>query len=224
MRGNRVTCPRSRSQGTVDRRQRLRMRPTLMALEDRRLLSTIVVNNSTDTPVAGQIDLRQAITVANTNGGNETITFDSTVFKAPQTIALNPTLGQLELSDTTGTEAIVGPKKGVTVDAGGASRVFQIDGGVTASMSGLTISGGTTTGNGGGLYNDGGNVTLTNCAVSGNSATTPASSLGGGLFSLYGTTTLTNCTVSGNSSGRNGGGLYSLHGTATLTNCTVSNN
>ena len=40
-----------------------------MALEDRRLLSTIVVNNPTDTPVTGEIDLRQAIVQANTNGG-----------------------------------------------------------------------------------------------------------------------------------------------------------
>ena len=64
------------------------MRPTLLALEDRRLLSTIVVNNPTDTPVAGQIDLRQAIAQANTNGGDETITFDKTVFKTPQTITL----------------------------------------------------------------------------------------------------------------------------------------
>src|SRR6516164_5731912 len=200
MRRNRVGDPRSRRPGAVERRQRRRMRPTLMALEDRRLLSTIVVNNPTDTPVVGQIDLRQAIALANTNGGNETITFDSTVFKAPQTITLNPTLGQLELSDTTGTEAIVGPGKGVTVDAGGASRVFQIDGAVTASMSGLTISGGTTTGNGGGLYNDGGNATLTNCTVSGNSA----GRNGGGLYSAYSTATLTNCTVSGNTAGRNG--------------------
>jgi len=40
-----------------------------MALEDRRLLSTIVVNNPTDTPVTGEIDLRQAIVQANSNGG-----------------------------------------------------------------------------------------------------------------------------------------------------------
>ena len=40
-----------------------------MALEDRRLLSTIVVNNPTDTPAVGQTDLRQAIVQANTNGG-----------------------------------------------------------------------------------------------------------------------------------------------------------
>src|SRR6516162_7478185 len=142
MRRNRANDPRSRRPGTVERRQRRRLRPTLMPLEERTLLSTIVVNNPTDAPVVGQIDLRQAIALANTNGGNETITFDKTVFKTPQTITLNPTLGQLELSDTTGTETIVGPTKGVTVNAGGASRVFQVDAGVTASISGLTISGG----------------------------------------------------------------------------------
>jgi hypothetical protein len=33
--------------GTVEARKRRRLRPTLIALEDRRLLSTIVVNNPT---------------------------------------------------------------------------------------------------------------------------------------------------------------------------------
>ena len=90
------------------------------------------------------------------------------MFKTPQTITLTGT--QLELSDTTGTETITGPKAGVTVSGGGLSRVFQVDAGVTASISGLTITGGKTAGNGGGLYNDGGTATLTNCTVSGNSA------------------------------------------------------
>src|SRR5271169_6111209 len=107
--------------GTVAgwQRQRWRMRPTLIALEDRRLLSTIVVNNPTDMPVAGQTDLRQAIVLANTTGGDQTIVFDSTVFKTPQTITLAGT--QLELGDTTGTETITGPKAGVTVSGNNAS-------------------------------------------------------------------------------------------------------
>src|SRR5271166_4797498 len=139
---------RSGWRGTVAgrQRQRWRMRPTLMALEDRRLLSTIVVNNPTDTPVAGQTDLRQAIVQANTTGGDETIVFDKTVFKTPQTITLAGT--QLELNDTTGTETITGPNAGVTVNAGGLSRVFQVDSGVTASISGMTITDGNTDGNG----------------------------------------------------------------------------
>ena len=78
---NVMRVERRGGQGTVQRRQRWRMRPTLLALEERSLLSTIVVNNPTDTPVIGQIDLRQAIVQANTNGGTETITFNKTVFK-----------------------------------------------------------------------------------------------------------------------------------------------
>ena len=88
------------------------------------------------------------------------------MFKTPQTITL--TGGQLELSDTTGTETITGPTAGVTVNAGGLSRVFQVDADVTASISGLTISGGSA-GAGGGLYNAG-TATLTNCTINDNEA------------------------------------------------------
>ncbi len=121
---------------------RRRLRPTVMALEGRTLLSTtIVVNNPTDTPVAGQIDLRQAIGQANSDGGGDTIQFDSTVFSTPQTITL--TSGQLELTGTTAPTTITGPGANLlSVSGGGSSRVFQIDSGVTASISGLTITDG----------------------------------------------------------------------------------
>ena len=114
------------------------MRPTVLALEDRRLLSTFTVTSTLDNGSAGT--LRWAVGQANSAGGAETITFDKTVFKTPQTITLTGT--QLELTDTTGTETITGPKVGVTVSGGEHSRVFQVDGGVTASISGLTITGG----------------------------------------------------------------------------------
>src|SRR5271165_6847877 len=156
MNHNEVRDQRSGGRGTVEARKQRRMRPTLVALEDRTLLSTIVVNNPTDTPVIGETDLRQAIVQANSNGGAETIAFDKKVFKKPQTINLIG--GQLELSDKTGTETITGPKAGVTVSGGGASRVFLVDGGVTASISGITITGGQAGnyGSGGGLFNTGG--------------------------------------------------------------------
>jgi hypothetical protein len=72
---------RSGARGTIAarKRRRWRMQPELLPLEDRKLLSTIVVNNPTDTPVSGQIDLRQAIVQANTNGGTETITSSSQI-------------------------------------------------------------------------------------------------------------------------------------------------
>ena len=69
-----------------------------------------VVNNPTDTPIAGETDLRQAIVQANTTAGANTITFDTTVFNTPQTITL--TGSQLELSDTTGTRDDHGPGGG----------------------------------------------------------------------------------------------------------------
>jgi parallel beta-helix repeat protein len=183
-------------------------------LEDRRLLSTWTVTSTLDDGSTGT--LRWAISQANAAGGAETINFSPTVFSAPQTITLGGT--QLELSNTTGTETITGPAAGVTISGNKKSRVFQVDSGVTAALSGLTIAAGSATGAGGGLYNLG-TTTLTNCTVGGNSAVN-----GGGVGTgSSGATTLTNCTVSGNSSNTVGGGVDNS-GTTTLTNCTVSGN
>ena len=146
----------------TNRRGPRRVRLGLEALEDRRVPSTFTVNNLLDDGSVGS--LRWAVGQANSSLGDNTINFDKTVFKTPQTITLSGS--QLELTDTTGTETITGPAVGVTLSGNNASRVFQIDGGVTSSISGLTISGGKTTGNGGGLTNYGGTLTLTNCTVS----------------------------------------------------------
>ena len=155
------------------------------------------------------------------------------MFETPQTITLTP--GQLELSDTTGTETIAGPTTGVTVDADGNSRVFQVDGGVTASISGMTITGGNAGYNsyGGGLANYG-TASLTNCTVSGNTANGFSGfsfNSGGGVENYGGATlTMTGCTVSGNSAaaayfgGSGYGGGVDNGGTATLANCTISKN
>ena len=186
-----------------------------------RWVPSIVVNNPTDTPVSGETDLRQAIAQANATTGGDAITFDSTVFSTPQTITLGGT--QLELSNTTGPETITGPAAGVTVSGGGQSRVFQVDGGVTASISGLTITGGRTAGNGGGLINYGGTLTLTDCTVTGNSPPNNVVNRSGGGVYNDGALTLTNCTISGNSASE-GGGLDNNQGTVTLTNTTVSGN
>ena len=115
-----------------------RVRPALEGLEDRWVPSTFTVVNTLDDGSTGS--LRRAVGQANTQAGADTITFDSTVFGTAQTITLAGT--QLELSDTTGTETITGPAAGVTVSGGGRSRVFQVDKNVTASISGLTITGG----------------------------------------------------------------------------------
>ena len=173
----------------------------------------------------GVLDLSGAIGLANITPGAATISFAPTIFAGHQTITLSA--GQLELSNTTGTETITGPAAGVTVSANGLSRVFQVDAGVTASITGLTITGGNSSGGGGGVLNYG-TLSLTNCTVSGNSA---SGGNGGGVANDTGAKlTMTNCTVSGNSATFGsfgptgyGGGVYN-EGTATLTHCTVSGN
>jgi hypothetical protein len=163
---------------------------------------------------AREFDLRGAIDVADLLGGSQAITFSPTVFATPQTITL--TAGHLELS--AGTVTITGPAAGVTLDAGGQSGVFLVDGGVTASLSGLTLTGGSTSTPGGGLE-DLGTATLTDCKISGNSA-----GLFGGGMAVYpgATATLTGCTISGNSAPY-GGGMITA-GTTTLTDCKISGN
>ena len=145
---------------------RRRRRPVLEVLEGRVLLSTFTVNSLGDAGSGSgdSGDLRYCINQANANNQANTIVFDSTVFSTPQTITLIGS--QLELEDTGGTQTITGPAAGVTISGGRDSRVFQVDPGVTASISGLTISGGSTSsGYGGGLANYG-TATLTGCTLS----------------------------------------------------------
>ena len=143
------------------------------------------------------MSLRQAVNLANALDAAETITFSSTVFASTQTITL--TSGQLVLNDTGGTQTITGPAAGVTVSGGGASRVFLVYPDVTASISGLTITMGSVSVSGGGLYT-GGTLTLTDCTVSGNTA----GAYGGAVLNI-GTVTLTDCTISGNHATDSGG-------------------
>ncbi len=203
------------------------MRPSVMALEGRTLLSTIVVNNPTDIPVTGQTDLRQAIAQANSDGGGDTIVFSS-LFNSPHTITL--TGGALELSGTTAGITITGPGANLlSVSGNQSSRVFLVDANVNASISGLTITDGNAgqDSNGGGLYNLG-TLSLTDCSVSGNQASSgdedSSFGFGGGLRNERGTLSMTDCTVDGNTAWYGGGGLDNYLGTATLTNCTISGN
>ena len=204
----------------------------------KRASATIVVNNPTDTPIAGEIDLRQAIVLANGSQGPDTITVSM-----PQVITL--TGGPLELTDSA-TTTIIGPCANLlSISGNNASPVFVIDAGALAAISGLTnsavsvismpsggvgvsnagtlsltgvaVSGNSAAGNGGGLYNSG-TATLTDVTVSGNSA----GGNGGGIFNS-GTLSLISTTISDNSATGAGGGLYNL-GTATLTSTTVSGN
>ncbi|MHC4105964.1 MAG: right-handed parallel beta-helix repeat-containing protein, partial [Planctomycetota bacterium] len=85
-------------------------------------------------------------------------------------------------------------------------------------LSGFTITGGTGSIRGGGIYTSYSDIAITNCAFVGNSA-----NQGGGIYNNNSSLTVTNCTFSGNLA-LDGGGMYSSGTPPTVTNCTFSAN
>jgi hypothetical protein len=90
-----------------------------------------------------------------------------------------------------------------------------------AVLDGFTLTAGNANGSGtdrygGGMYNDSGSPTLTNCTFTGNSA----NYYGGGMYNCGGSNpAVTNCTFSGNSANY-GGGMYNCGDSSpTLSNC-----
>ena len=174
--------------------------------------STITVTNTND---SGSGSLRQALRVANDG--------DTISFAVTGTIAL--TSGGLPVNKSL---TISGPGKDqLSIDGNQASLVFGIFPDKTATISGLSIRNGQT-----GIWNERGMLTISNCAVSGNSEVglgndgtltvsncVVSGNSSGGIFSRYRVLTVVHCDVSGNSYG-----IYSDHSEASVTNCIVSSN
>ncbi|HEV3310121.1 MAG TPA: right-handed parallel beta-helix repeat-containing protein, partial [Chloroflexota bacterium] len=232
MNRNELTSDRVRARGTVVARTR-RLRPSILALEGRTLLSTFTVTSTDDSAPAGNPTtgtLRWAVEQADANDQSDTIGFSS-LFNTPQTIMLDG--GTLQLTDTAKT-TFTGPGANLlTVNGSGGAggTVFEVTKGAVAAISGLTITGGDANDAGGGVFNDDGQLRMTSVVVRGNEAgSTDGSSVAGGLATWDGgTTTLSDCTISGNavSGGGNGssGGVYNGdYDTLIMTDCTISNN
>jgi predicted outer membrane repeat protein len=116
---------------------------------------------------------------------------------------------------------IAGPGANLlSISGGGAVQVFNQTSGITATLSGVTITAGFSSGDtGGGIYDDG-TLTLSNCVVSGNSGGSVGA--GGGIYNK-GTLTVSNCTFSNNSAVLFGGAIYS-YGSLTVAGSTFTNN
>ncbi len=113
-----------------------------------------------------------------------------------------------------------------TLSSNTATGVFGDGGGIfnqgTLTVTNCILSSNTATAGGGGIYNSGGMVTMTNSTLSGNGA--PDGGTGGGFDNdANGTINLINSTLSGNTAGY-GGGIYINSGTVTVTNSTLSGN
>ncbi|MBI3421543.1 MAG: ExeM/NucH family extracellular endonuclease [Acidobacteria bacterium] len=195
--------------------------------------STLTVNDLGDTPDnnpgdrvcndgTGKCTLRAALMEANAITACSPLTID---FSVTGTINLATALPNLNHPNLT----ISGPgadQLDVHRNAAALFRIFSINSGKTVALSGLSISNGNVTGvDGGGVFSSG-NLTLTNCALTGNQT----DGEGGAVYAtLNGQLTLTGCTLNGNTANK-GGGVSSgtvpptITITINLTNTTISGN
>ncbi len=217
--------------------------PDIGAFERQAL--SLVVDSTADTADndfgPGNLTLREAVTLANKNPGTDEIGFDASIHGG--TITLGGS--DLSLSDPVG---VVGPGANLlTIDGGGASRIFTVPSDAAAgeySISGLAITNGNsaqgggiyndgdlaltgvlvennTAGQGGGIYNEGnGTLTVLNSTISNNTA----DGEGGGVENNGGTVSVTDTTIAGNSAGSAGGGIDNFGGSVTVLSSTISGN
>jgi hypothetical protein len=187
--------------------------PDVGAFEAIHLLTVTTLADEDDgTPapsVGAGTSLREAMAFANKNPGVESITF------APG-LAGTLRLAMGQLPALTGDVNITGPgAASLTIDAHSASRVFQINAGVTVGLSGLTLVSGSAD-RGGAIRNDG-TLTLSDSTVWFSQA-----SVDGGLIGNFGTLTLIRSTLS-NGSAPYGGAILNTR-TLTITGSTLSGN
>ncbi len=182
------------------------------------LQSFLVINTSN----TGTGSLRQAVSNANSLGGFDTVAFDPSIFAFTTTITLTTT--ELAINDGV---TIIGPAAKLTINGNGINRIFNTSGAAakaTVTVSGLTLTGCTTTLSGGAIFVDDEALTLTNCVITGNT-----SGAGGGIYvnGTAGSLTLQACTVTNNAtsgSDAEGGGIFMYSGSATIRDTTISGN
>jgi len=174
----------------------------------------------------GQFTLREALESANADvasgdaGVNSSfiaVDVDRVVF-SPALIGGTIVLNGTELTITDDIDIYGLGNDQLAVNANGLSHVFHVDFEASVLIDGLTITGGYSDSNGGGIYNAG-TLMLANSVVSGNNS----ASYGGGIDN-GGTLAVANGTLSGNSARHGGGGIVNFGGIVTLTNTTLSGN
>jgi CSLREA domain-containing protein len=184
-----------------------------------------------------QCTLRAAIQEANIQGADDVINVPAGTYTLK--IYTLKIAGAAEDASATGdldiTRALTIKGAGTisTTVAGGAElgdRIFQNHGGASTSISGLTITGGSTEGpldglNDGGDIRNTGTLKVSNSTITGNTA-----EYGGGLYNEFGTLTVERSTLNGNTASWSGGGIDSwttenlITEKTTIANSTISAN
>ncbi|HJX39707.1 MAG TPA: CSLREA domain-containing protein, partial [Anaerolineae bacterium] len=197
--------------------------------------TTINVNTFTDElNTDGDCSLREAIRAANLDvgvdacpagSGTDTVILPAgtCTLTLPGTGENSALTGDLDITSHL-TISGAGPSSTV-VDADQIDRVFHITGALNVTLAIMTMRGGNPgTGSGGGIYNNGGTLTLTDCVVTASTANVN----GGGIYNSGGVVNLMRSTISANDGGStrfsHGGGIYSSGGTVNITESTISGN
>lgn len=192
--------------------------------------ASLIVNTTADPnpPGDGLCSLREAINNANSDldltsgdcaagSGADTIAFSVTGIISLTQVPATPTHA---LPTITTDVTLIGPSAAnltIRVHANSVG-VFAVGPSGTFTLRGLTVADGLSTISGGGIFNDGGIVTVADSIFSNNRAI----SHGGAIYSTGGLT-VSGITFAGNNTDANGGGIYST-GSLIVNNSTFSNN
>ncbi|MDX2272939.1 MAG: hypothetical protein NW237_13470 [Cyanobacteriota bacterium] len=181
--------------------------------------SLTVVTNANN---SGAGSLRQAIINANSAETPINITFSESLVAFPITISLETSLPAIENEVTiTGSEASV-----ITLDGQTSSRIFEVTPGNSLTLSGLTLSRGFDSQQGGAIFNNAGTLTLENVVV-----TESEAPVGGGIYNADGILTIIGGSLSGNQATglagedqTGGGAIQSVGGVLTLIGAELADN
>jgi CSLREA domain-containing protein len=184
--------------------------------------TTITVNSKGDGAKEGNCTLREAIEAANTNQAVDECPAGSATEKDVIVFVLSSTdtvrlvfASELEVTDAAGL-VVNGGRAKIRIHGNSTAGVFSVKDGAKLALKRLRVVWGSGFGAGGGVFNLGGTVTVTD--------TTFSESVAGSGSGIYnaGTATVTNSTFSGNFADW-GGGIYNK-GALTVTNSTFSEN
>lgn len=235
-----------------------RVRPRLECLEDRITPTTFTPTVFTDGVNTGTVQtLRDAVLVANNDSGTDTDTIQLQAGTYTLTIANTDSKhetagkeGDLNITSTKHALVIQGAtdangKPATFIEQTVADRIFQIvHAGATITFQNLVIEGGdaredggegtaagSTDALGGGILDDGGNLTLSNVVLQNNSARADSNGAqGGGIRDDGGNVRLSKVVLQSNSAqagaahDASGGGIYTDNGSLTITASVIRDN